>query len=641
MPARPSLPQGETGEVFFIIEQGSVICRNLGGDQSNNVLHEGDYFGERALLKSEPRAADVFAESGGCTLIALHRDDFVGLLGHLRELLEYNVGMRLLLCVPMLSALSDDQRASLFSSLRVASFGEGEVIVPAGTVPHEFYIVKEGSVKVVSGPIPGAAGEPATSASDHPPGDEPSVCGPLLHDSHAHSHGHSAAGLLPSDSLLVLQPGHFFPARELSEQAALSVSYVAVAPANAPSSTSSRAKGSGPVQCFVTDRATYMAVLAPYVTAMAEQAAARSKAQQQPSGSQRSGSAPASQTDLQRGGSSSSRSSHGASRVEGDGSEQRQQRPASRDSSGRPIAPAHSHSASGSAGSASRRSRGASDVEAGSSQGGSATTSQRHGGRGSTGGHSRYSSVSDRPARRRLGIPFGELEQRATVGTGTFGRVRLVMHRKSSRVFALKMLQKSQVVALKQQGNILNERALLWRMDHPFIIKLFDTYRDRDRLYMLLELVQGGELFSRLQNASAPGRISVSEARFYAACVLDALDYMHAQHVLYRCVRAQARYRRYRSHSMGMPRSPSLPLVRSAGPGPLTLPHLQGPEARKPVDRQRRLPEAGGLWLRKGGARQDVHGECGKGAVKATVRMRVHAALPYLPLRSCTSVALV
>jgi protein kinase A len=115
--------------------------------------------------------------------------------------------------------------------------------------------------------------------------------------------------------------------------------------------------------------------------------------------------------------------------------------------------------------------------------------------------------------------------------------VRLVVHRPSGRVFALKMLQKAQVAALKQQANILNERALLWRLDHPFIIKLYDTYRDGSRVYMLLELVQGGELFSRLQNATSgggPGRVSVGEARFYAACVLDALDYMHAQGVLYR-----------------------------------------------------------------------------------------------------------
>lgn len=110
----------------------------------------------------------------------------------------------------------------------------------------------------------------------------------------------------------------------------------------------------------------------------------------------------------------------------------------------------------------------------------------------------------------------------------------MALHRRTNQVFALKMLQKAQIAALKQQKNIMAERDILWRVDHPFVIKLFDTYRDRDRLYMLLELVQGGELFGRLQNSPTPGRISPGEARFYAACVLDAFDYLHALHVVYR-----------------------------------------------------------------------------------------------------------
>ena len=47
--------------------------------------------------------------------------------------------------------------------------------------------------------------------------------------------------------------------------------------------------------------------------------------------------------------------------------------------------------------------------------------------------------------------------------------------------------------------------------------------------YMLLELVQGGELFSRLQNSPTAGRVSVSDARFYGACVLDAFDHLHTK----------------------------------------------------------------------------------------------------------------
>ena len=92
--------------------------------------------------------------------------------------------------------------------------------------------------------------------------------------------------------------------------------------------------------------------------------------------------------------------------------------------------------------------------------------------------------------RPRLGVPLHDLELQKTLGTGTFGRVRLVYHRATRAVYALKMLQKETIVKMKQQRNILNEKDILLRVDHPFIIRLFDTYRDRDRLYMLLELVQ-------------------------------------------------------------------------------------------------------------------------------------------------------
>jgi serine/threonine protein kinase len=112
--------------------------------------------------------------------------------------------------------------------------------------------------------------------------------------------------------------------------------------------------------------------------------------------------------------------------------------------------------------------------------------------------------------------------------------VRIVYHRKANRVFALKMLQKAQIVLLKQQKNIVNEAQLLFRVDHPFVIKLYDVFKDRDRVYMLMDVAPGGELFNRLQTSPTPGRVSASEARFYAACVLDALAYLHAFGVVYR-----------------------------------------------------------------------------------------------------------
>ena len=60
-------------------------------------------------------------------------------------------------------------------------------------------------------------------------------------------------------------------------------------------------------------------------------------------------------------------------------------------------------------------------------------------------------------------------------------------------------MSKAQIVATGQQGHIMSEKRAMAALDHPFIVKLHATYKDRDRLYFLLEPVIGGELFSVLR----------------------------------------------------------------------------------------------------------------------------------------------
>lgn len=134
---------------------------------------------------------------------------------------------------------------------------------------------------------------------------------------------------------------------------------------------------------------------------------------------------------------------------------------------------------------------------------------------------------------RRSNIRKEDLDILRTLGAGTFGRVKLVRHRPTNRPFALKILQKAQVVSYGQQRNVMNERNVLMAIDHPFVLKLETTFKDANCLYMLLELVQGGELFTYLANTKL-GYVPVDDARFYAACVLSGLEALHEQSILYR-----------------------------------------------------------------------------------------------------------
>lgn len=134
-----------------------------------------------------------------------------------------------------------------------------------------------------------------------------------------------------------------------------------------------------------------------------------------------------------------------------------------------------------------------------------------------------------------IDIEFKDLEILRTLGTGTFGRVKLVRHKNNDQVYALKIMQKAQVVSFKQTVNVLNEKNLLSMCDHPFILKLHQAFKDKQNLYLLMEMVQGGELFGYLHCSEREKEyIPEDDARFFTSNVLLALEYLHERDIVYR-----------------------------------------------------------------------------------------------------------
>lgn len=118
---------------------------------------------------------------------------------------------------------------------------------------------------------------------------------------------------------------------------------------------------------------------------------------------------------------------------------------------------------------------------------------------------------------------------------GTFARVCLVRpvatahipldHQRNPEVYALKILRKTEVIRLKQIDHVRHERAILADVSgYPFITNLLGTFSDYDSLYMLLDYVPGGELFSYLRKLR---RFEEDTARLYAAEIVLVLEYLH------------------------------------------------------------------------------------------------------------------
>ncbi|XP_018329381.1 cGMP-dependent protein kinase, isozyme 1-like [Agrilus planipennis] len=121
-----------------------------------------------------------------------------------------------------------------------------------------------------------------------------------------------------------------------------------------------------------------------------------------------------------------------------------------------------------------------------------------------------------------------------TLGVGGFGRVELVQHKtKKQLTFALKYLKKYEMVKQQQQQHTLNERNIQMSCESPFIVRLYNTFKDDKYLYFLMESCLGGDLWTLLQKQKTR-RFEESVARFYTGCVLEAFAYLHERGIIYR-----------------------------------------------------------------------------------------------------------
>ncbi|KAI9247325.1 camp-dependent protein kinase 9 [Sporodiniella umbellata] len=132
---------------------------------------------------------------------------------------------------------------------------------------------------------------------------------------------------------------------------------------------------------------------------------------------------------------------------------------------------------------------------------------------------------------KKPGFGLKDFELQDTLGTGTFGRVFLTKLKPSNKYYAMKVLKKSEVVRLKQVEHLLSEKEILASIRFPFVVDLFCTFQDDTNLYMLLEYVVGGELFTHLRRA---GRFTNDMTRFYASEIVLAIEYLHSKDIIYR-----------------------------------------------------------------------------------------------------------
>ncbi|XP_025113107.1 3-phosphoinositide-dependent protein kinase 1-like [Pomacea canaliculata] len=117
------------------------------------------------------------------------------------------------------------------------------------------------------------------------------------------------------------------------------------------------------------------------------------------------------------------------------------------------------------------------------------------------------------------------------LGEGSFSTVTLAKEVSTGKEFAIKVCNKQHLIRERKSEYAMREKAVLTMVNHPFIIKLFYTFQDVERLYFVLEYTSKKDLSHYLKKLSS---FDLPCSRFYAAEIVEALDYLQNVGIIHR-----------------------------------------------------------------------------------------------------------
>eukprot|EP01083_Nonionella_stella_P012383 35146_1 len=128
-------------------------------------------------------------------------------------------------------------------------------------------------------------------------------------------------------------------------------------------------------------------------------------------------------------------------------------------------------------------------------------------------------------------IGIRDFHQMRMLGRGAFGCVNACKKKDTGKLYAMKQINKKRVSATESAETIMSERNFLADMDSVFVTTLKYAFMDDQTLYLILDLMIGGDLKFHLNNDKT---FSEDRSRFYAAEVLLGLDHIHSKGIIYR-----------------------------------------------------------------------------------------------------------
>lgn len=139
-----------------------------------------------------------------------------------------------------------------------------------------------------------------------------------------------------------------------------------------------------------------------------------------------------------------------------------------------------------------------------------------------------------KPKKIRMSLEDFDIKQ--TIGTGSFARVHIAKSKINEKYYAIKAINKKDLITRRQLDHAQNERYILSSVRHPFVVKLWGTFQTETHVFLVMDYISGGELFRMLRKNK---KFTEDQTRFYAAEVMLAIEYLHTLDIAYRDIKPE------------------------------------------------------------------------------------------------------